>query len=39
MKLTKRNQDVVKPKEEFGEDYKNAASWAAKLLRRSGIEH
>ena len=30
---------TISTKEEFGEDYKNAASWAAKLLRRSGIEH
>jgi len=30
---------TISTKEEFGEDYKKAAAWAAKLLRRSGIEY
>ncbi len=30
---------TISTKEEFGKDYKEAASWAAKLLRRSGIEY
>ena len=30
---------TISTKEEFGKDYKNAAAWAAKLLRRSGIEY
>ena len=30
---------TISTKKEFGKDYKNAAAWAAKLLRRSGIEY